>query len=282
MTELRRRMIQDMQLHGLAAGTQQTYVEAIKNLAVHFNKSPDLLSEQEIRDFFLHLTQVRRLAHSTVRVYLFAAKFLFLKTLGRSWPVLHLIRIPQPKRLPEVLSRQEVRLVLGRLRRPAAKMSLTLMYACGLRVSEANHLLPADIDSKRMVIRVRAGKGQKDREVPLPQKVLLQLRAYWTRHHPPGSPWLFPARDPALPMASNSVRRCLQAAARGSGITKHVSCHTLRHSYATHLLEQAVDIRVIQGLLGHRSLKTTTIYLHLTQATMKAVQATIDQVMGDL
>ena len=282
MTELRRRMIQDMQLHGLAAGTQQTYVEAIKNLAAHFNKSPDLLGEQEIRDFFLHLTQVRRLAHSTVRVYLFAAKFLFLKTLNRSWPVLHLIRIPQPKRLPEVLSREEVRLVLGRVRRPAARMSLTLMYACGLRVSEANHLLPADIDSKRMVVRVRAGKGQKDREVPLPPKVLLQLRAYWVQHHPSGSAWLFPSRDPALPLASNSVRRCLQSAAAGGGITKHVSCHTLRHSYATHLLEIAVDIRVIQGLLGHRSLKTTTIYLHLTQAVMKAVQATIDQLMADL
>jgi site-specific recombinase XerD len=275
-------MMQDMQLHGLSAGTQQTYLEAIKNLAAHFNKSPDLLSEQEIRDFFLHLTQVRRLAHSTVRVYLFAARFLFLKTLGRSWPALHLIRIPHPKRLPEVLSRQEVRLLLGRVRRPAGKMSLTLMYACGLRVSEANRLLPTDIDSRRMVVRVRAGKGQRDREVPLPQKVLQQLRAYWVQDHPAGSPWLFPASDPARPLTSHSVRRCLQATARSSGITKHVSCHTLRHSYATHLLEQAVDIRVIQGLLGHRSLKSTTLYLHLTQATMKAVQATIDQVMGDL
>lgn len=282
MTELRRRMIQDMQLHGLTPGTQQTYVEAIKNLAVHFNKSPDRLSEQEIRDFFLHLTQVRRLAHSTVRVYLFAAKFLFLKTLNRPWPVLHLIRIPHPKRLPEVLSRQEVRLVLACVRRPAAKMSLTLMYACGLRVSEANRLLPADIDSKRMVVRVRCGKGQKDREAPLPQKVLQQLRAYWVQDHPAGSPWLFPSSDPAKPLAANAARRCLQAAARDSGVTRRVSCHTLRHSYATHLLETGVDIRVIQGLLGHRSLKTTMIYLHLTQAVMKAVQTTIDQLMSDL
>jgi len=282
MTELRCRMIQDMQLHGLAAGTQQKYLEAIENLAAHFNKSPDLLSEQEIRDYFLHLTQVRRLAHSTVRIRLFAVKFLFLKTLNRSLPVLHLLRVPCPRKLPEVLSQQEVRQLLGRVRRPVAKMSLTLMYACGLRVSEANHLRPTDIDSQRMVVRVRAGKGQKDREVPLPPKVLQQLRAYWVQDHPTGCPWLFPARDPALPLANNSVRRCLQSAARGCGILKRIACHTLRHSYATHLLEQAVDIRVIQGLLGHSSLRTTVVYLHLTQATMKAVQATIDQLMNDL
>ena len=188
--------------------------------------------------------------------------------------------------------------MLGCVRRPVAKMSLTLMYACGLRVWEANHLQPTDIDSRRMVVRVRAGKGQKDREVPLPQKVLQQLRDYWRQDHPAGSAWLFPAGDPvllcevseaclryearALPLANNSARRCLRAAAGQCGIVKRISCHTLRHSYATHLLEQAVDIRVIQGLLGHRSLRTTVVYLHLTQATMKAVQTTIDQLMGDL
>lgn len=280
MTELRRRMIQDMELRGLAPGTQQTYLDAIKNLAAHYGRSPEQLSQEEVREFFVHLTKTRRLARSTLRVYLFAIKFLFQKTLNRPWPVLDLIRVPHAKTLPTVLSRDEVKLLLGRVRRPEARMSLIMMYACGLRVSEANHLRAADIDSRRMVVHVRGGKGLKDRDVPLPRHVLTQLRAYWARCRP--KPWLFPSRNPMLPLPSGSVRRCLQAARRGSGITKRVSCHTLRHSYATHLLEQGVDLRVIQGLLGHRSLRTTFVYLHLTQATMNAVQSTVDGLMADL
>ena len=280
MTELRRRMIQDMELRGLAPGTQQTYAEAIKNLALHYRRSPDQLSEQEIREFFVYLTKTRHLAPSTLRVYLFAVKFLFQRTLNRTWPVLTLIRVPHAKTLPTVLSREEVKLLLSRVRRPAARMSLIMMYACGLRVSEANHLQAADIDSRRMVVHVRGSKGLKDRDVPLPQHVLAQLRVYWAQHRPKS--WLFPSQNPMLPMRSGSVRRCLQAAQRGSGITKSVSCHTLRHSYATHLLEKGVDLRVIQGLLGHRSLRTTFVYLHLTQATMKAVQGTVDGLMADL
>jgi integrase/recombinase XerD len=280
MTELRQRMIRDMELHGLAPGTQQTYVEAVRHLAAHYRRPPDQLSEDEVRDFFVHLTKVRRLAPSTLRVHLFALKFLFQKTLARPWPVLNLIRVPRPKKLPEVLSREEVRLLLARVRRPAARMSLVMMYACGLRVSEANHLQARDIDSRRMVVRVRAGKGQKDRDVPLPRHTLDQLRAYWVQHRP--HPWLFPSNNGLLPLSSGSARRCLQAAQRGSGITKDVSCHTLRHSYATHLLEEGVDLRVIQGLLGHRSLKTTFVYLHLTQGMLQAVHDTVNAVMANL
>ena len=280
MTELRRRMIQDMELRGLAPGTQQTYVESIKNLAVHYGRSPDRLSEEEIREFFVYLTKTRHLAHSTLRVYLFAVKFLFQKTLNRPWPVLNLIRVPRAKTLPTVLGRDEVKLLLSRVRRPEARMSLIMMYACGLRVSEANRLQAGDIDSRRMVVHVRGSKGLKDRDVPLPQHVLAQLRAYWAKHRP--KTWLFPSQNPMLPLRSGSARRCLQAALRGSGITKRVSCHTLRHSYATHLLEKGVDLRVIQGLLGHRSLRTTFVYLHLTQATMTAVQGTVDGLMADL
>jgi site-specific recombinase XerD len=280
MTDLRRRMIRDMELRGLAPGTQRTYVEAIRNLAAHYRRSPEALSEEEVRAFFVYLAKERRLAASTLRVYLFAIKFLFQKTLGRTWPVLGLIRVPRPKRLPEVLSREEVRLLLARVRRPAAQMSLVMMYACGLRVSEATHLRAGDIDSGRMVVHVRGGKGQKDRQVPLPRPVLDRLRAYWVRHRPRA--WLFPARNPLVPLSSGSARRCLQAALRGSGIHKAVSCHTLRHSYATHLLEAGADLRVIQGLLGHRSLKTTFVYLHLTQSTLKAVHGTVDALMADL
>lgn len=280
MTELKRRMIQDMELHGLLPGTQKTYLEAIKNLARHFKRSPDLISEQEIRDFFVYLTKTRRLAPSTIRGYLYAMKFLYEKTLRRNWPVLRLIRVKRTKKLPVVLSPEEVRHVLGRVRRPQARMSLTLMYVCGLRVSEATHLRAADVDSRRMVVNVRGGKGNKDRQVPLPARTLEQLRAYWRQHRP--QTWLFPATNGLTAIDSSSVRRCLQSAARQSDITKPISCHTLRHSYATHLLDRGVDIRVIQALLGHRSIKSTLIYTHVSHSTLQAVHGTIDDLTAHL
>jgi site-specific recombinase XerD len=280
MTELRRRMIADMQLRGLAPGTQQTYLEAIKNLARHYHRPPDQLNESEIREFFVDLTQRRCLAANTVRVSLFAIKFLYQKTLQRPWPVLNLIRIRRSKKLPVVLSREEVRQLLWEVRWPAARMSLTLMYACGLRASEATHLQASDIDSQRMVVRVRRGKGDKDREVPLPRPVLEQLRAYWRQYRP--APWLFPSQTGLTPIPIGSARRCLKAALRRSGIKKEISCHSLRHAYATHLLEQGLNLRIIQGLLGHRSLKTTFIYLHLTQSTLQTVHRTVDHLMAGL
>jgi len=280
MTELKRRMIQDMELHGLLPGTQKTYLEAVKNLARHYKRSPDLISEQEIRDFFVYLTKTRRLAPSTIRGYLYATKFLYEKTLRRNWPVLRLIRVKRTKKLPVVLSPEEVRHVLGRVRRPQARMSLTLMYACGLRVSEATHLRAGDIDSRRMVVNVRGGKGNKDRQVPLPTRTLEQLRAYWRQHRP--QTWLFPSTNGLTAIDSGSVRKCLQAAARHSDITKPIACHTLRHSYATHLLDRGVDIRVIQALLGHRSIKSTLIYTHVSHSTLQAVHGTIDDLTAHL
>ena len=280
MTELRRRMTEDMRLRGLAPTTQKVYLEAIKNLAKHYKQPPDQLSEEEIRAFFIYLAEEKRLARSTIRGYLFAIKFLYQKTLNREWSVLNLIRVKRSKKLPVVLSPEEVRHLLSLVRRPAAQMSLILMYGCGLRVSEATHLRPCDIDSKRMVVCVRNGKGGKDRHVPLPQRTLEQLRQYWRKYHP--STWLFPSETGVTPIDSGSVRRCLKAALHQSGIKKNVSCHTLRHSYATHLLEKGLDLRVIQALLGHRSLKTTFIYVHLTQNTMKAVHRTVDDLMADL
>lgn len=280
MTELRRRMIQDMRLRGLAEGTQRTYLEAVKNLARHFNRSPDQLTEDNIRQFFVHLTDTQRRATSTIRVYLYAIKFLFRHTLRRPLPILDLIRLRRDQKLPVVLSRQEVRQILAHIRRPAARMSAVMMYACGLRVSEAVRLRAQDIDSRRMVVCVRNGKGNKDRYVSLPQRTLHLLRAYWQRHRP--KPWLFPGRCGTKPIRRDAVRKCIQAAARDAHIAKRVACHTLRHSYATHLLEQGLDLRAIQGLLGHRSLRSTLRYLHLTQSAMKNIQATVNSVMGDL
>ncbi len=280
MTELRRRMTEDMQLHGLAQGTQKVYLDAVKDLAKHYRRSPDQITEEELRQFFVHLTQQRKLAASTVRVHLFAIRFLYRMTLRRDWPILRLVRVKRPKRLPVVLSPEEAWRLLNLVQRPAARMSLILMYACGLRVSEATHLRAVDIDSQRMVLNIRGGKGNKDRQVPLPERVLDLLRAYWKAQRPQSA--LFPAESGDRPIASGSVRRCLQAALPESGIRKNVSCHTLRHSYATHLLERGVDLRTIAGLLGHRSLRTTMIYLHLTQGIMKNVHTVVNTLINGL
>ena len=280
MSKLRQRMIEDMQLNGLAPTTQQAYLAAVQMLAQHYRRSPDQLSEPEIRKYFLYLAETKRLAHRTITGYLCAIKFLYQKTLQQSWPVLDLIRAPRSKKLPVILSPQEVWQLLRLIHRPTAQMSLTLMYACGLRASEGTHLRPGDIDSKRMVVGVRNGKGAKDRYVPLPQRLLEPLRAYWREHR--SRLWLFPSRTGQTAITTGSVRRYLQAALAESNITKNVSCHTLRHSYATHLLEKGVDIRVIQALLGHRSLKSTFLYLHLTQSTMQAVHRVINNLMADL
>jgi len=280
MTELRKRMIEDMRLRGLTEGTQGVYVDAVKHLAQHYNRSPDQLSEEELRRFFIHLTQTRKLARSTVRVHLFAIKFLYRMTLKRDWAVLNLARIKKPTRLPVILSFQEVQRVLNRIRRPQARLSSTMMYTCGLRVSEATRLQASHIDSQRMVVCVRHGKGDKDRNVPLPGRTLALLRTYWAAHRP--SSWLFPSRNAQSPINRKTVDLCLKAAVKESGINKRVSCHTLRHSYATHLLEAGVNLRVIQALLGHRSLKSTMVYVHLTPAIMKDLHKTLNDLMAGL
>ena len=280
MTELRRRMIQDMELRGLKENTQKAYVESVKDLARHYNRSPDLLSEEELRRYFVNLTKVRRCSKSTLRVRLFGIKFLFRYTLRRPLPVFDLIRLRRDRKLPTVLGRDEVRQLLAHIRRPEARMSAVMMYACGLRVSEAIHLRIQDLDSRRMVVCVRNGKGNRDRYVPLPQRTLQLLRTYW-REHRPGH-WLFPDRSGSKPIRRETVRQCIQAAAPDCRITKPIGCHTLRHSYATHLLEDGVDLRAIQALLGHRSIRSTIGYLHLTQKAMKNVHRSVDDLMSDL
>jgi integrase/recombinase XerD len=276
MTALRERMVQDMTIRGFTPGTQDKYLEAIVALAQHYHRSPDQLTQEQIRAYLLYLIQTRQLAQSTFRLHLSALKFLYRRTLEQPWPVLALPRIGTEKKLPVVLSRAEVWCLLDQVRQPAARLSLTLMYTCGLRVSEALRLRVEDIDSRRRVVWVRHGKGGKDRSVPLPQQTLAELRAYWRQNRP--ATYLFGAgSDTQRP--DNAVRGCLKAALRQTPIRKKVSCHTLRHSYATHLLEAGVHLRAIQALLGHRSLKTTFLYLHLTQSTMADVQAQVNRVM---
>jgi integrase/recombinase XerD len=282
MTPLRQRMIEDMELRGLSATTCRTYVEAIRTLARYYRKPPDELSEEELRAYFVYLTKTRRIASSTLTVQLSAIKFLFERTLRRPWPVLNLVRSRDRRRLPVILSRQEVRRLLDQVQRPVIRTVLTVMYGCGLRVSEAARLQGPDIDRARMVVMVRGGKGDKDRHVPLPRPILKALEAYWYLKRPP-RPWLFPSSTrPTDPIRPGSIRRCLRKALRELGWTKPISCHTLRHSYATHLLEKGMDLRVIQGLLGHRSLRATFVYLQLTPAILKAVHAGVNDLTAGL
>jgi integrase/recombinase XerD len=280
MTELQRRMIQDMELRGLKENTQKAYLDAVKDLARHYNRPPDVLSEEDIRRYVLHLTKVRRCSKSTLRVRLFGIKFLFRYTLRRPLPIFDLIRLPRDRKLPTVLSRQEVRQLLAQIRRPAARLSALVMYSCGLRVTAASRLHAADIDSRRMMVCVRNGKGSKDQYVPLPQRTLELLRGYWREHHPES--WLFPDRSGSKPIRRDTVLKCIRAAALDAKLTKRIGCHTLRHSYATHLLEDGVDLRTIQMLLGHRSIRSTIGYLHLTQKAMKNVHRSLNDLMGDL
>ncbi|MBC8445938.1 MAG: tyrosine-type recombinase/integrase [Chloroflexi bacterium] len=288
MTPLRRRMVEDMQLRGLSEKTQNGYVRAVRQLAEHYDESPQNITDEELRQYFLHLTNVKHLSPSTIRVTLYGIKFLFQHTLRKEWPTLDLVRPRREKKLPVVLSVAEVRRILGIIRRPRYRVCLSTIYACGLRLREGVHLQVRDIDSDRMMVHVRHGKGAKDRYVPLPVPALEMLRRYWRTHRHPE--WLFPAPTKSgvplstatKPMSVSGVQRAFKAALQESGIQKDASVHTLRHSYATHLLEAGVNLRVIQAYLGHSSPQTTAIYTHLTRKAEDLAAKAIDRVMGDL
>ena len=291
MTTLRQRMIEDMQLRGLAPRTQTSYLQAVQQLASHYGKPPDQLSEEELRQYFLYLRNEKRAARNTCTVALCAFKCLYEHTLQRSWPILAFVRPPKRKTLPVVLSVEEVRQILCCIRLPHYRTCLTTIYACGLRLQEGVHLQVSQIDSARMQLHLQQGKGGKDRYVPLPQRVVPMLRAQWRTHRHPV--WLFPARWPVAtglsptadgPMDLRGVQRAFQAAVQDSGLHKHATVHTLRHSWATHLLEAGVNLRLIQVWLGHTSPKTTAVYTHVTRRAEDLATAAIhwvmEQVMG--
>jgi site-specific recombinase XerD len=259
-------MIEDMQLQGLAERTQEMYVIVVRQLAEHYGKSPDLITEEELRQYFLYLKNDKQSSRSTITVALCGIKFFYEHTLQREWPTLALVRPPRERRLPVVLSRQEVHRILGCLRRPYYRACLSTIYSCGLRLHEGVHLQVSDIDSDRMLIHVR-GKGNKDRYVPLPQRTLQLLREYWVTHHHPV--WIFPDRramtSATAPLNKSGVQYAFGAALKASGVQKRATVHTLRHSWATHLLEAGVNLRQLQVWLGHSSLSTTAVYTHLTR-----------------
>ncbi len=284
MRALTERMGEDMQLRGLAARTQESYLGVVTGLATYCGRPAEAvatLTEAELRQFFLHLITERRASRSTLTVYRAGIRFLFETTLGRPCPVLDLVRPAKRHALPVVLSRDEVRHLLGLVRDPRARLCLTTIYSCGLRLSEGIGLTVGDIDSQRMMVRVRQGKGGRDRYVPLPIRTLVLLRAYWRATRPP-RPWLFANRAATGPLGATTLQKIVGAVVRTSGLAKHASVHTLRHSYATHLLEQGVHLRVIQELLGHRSPQTTAIYTHITPTVTTALHATVNTLMAPL
>jgi integrase/recombinase XerD len=287
-TPLRQRLIEDLQLHGFAAKTQDAYVRAVKQLAEYYRKSPDLITEDELRQYLLYLTNEKHVSASTFTVTLCGLKFFYEQTLQRQWATLDLARPAREQKLPVVLSLSEVHQILSRLYRLPYRVCLTTIYSCGLRLREGVHLQVGDIDSARQMVHVRQGKGGQDRYVPLPEGTLGLLRQYWSLHRHPV--WLFPAAARAgvsraaatQPMDESGVQRAFRAAWQASGIAKAASVHTLRHSYATHLLEAGVDLRVIQAYLGHRSPQTTALYTHLTQPTEQRAIEAINRVMAEL
>jgi site-specific recombinase XerD len=273
-------MLEDLQLRGLAPRTQQCYVEAVKHLAQHYRRAPDQISEEEIRQYFLYLLNDKKVAESTFRIHLYGIRFFYEITLQRPWPVFALIRPRHSQKLPVVLSPQEVRALLALVANPKAQMCLKIIYACGLRLREGTQLQVSDIDPHRMLVRVRQGKGGKDRYVPLAERTLALVREYWQIKRP--RPWLFPARHQPTPLPATTLQKTFKVVVRQSGIAKDASIHTLRHSYATHLLERGISLRVIQALLGHKSPSTTARYTHLTPKTFDVVHATINALMADL
>ena len=289
MTLLKERMLEDLQLRGMSERTQEVYVRAVRQLAEHYGKSPDQISDEELRQYFLHLRDVRGIAQSTLQVSLSAIRFFYQHTLRKDLPTLELVRVRREIKLPVVLSIAEVRQVLGCIRRLRYRTCLSTIYSCGLRLREGLFLQVADIDSERMRVHVRKGKGAKVRYVPLFQGTLDLLRQYWVKHRHPI--WLFPAPDrprgipskmATIPMNASGVQFVFKAAVQESGIQKQATVHTLRHSYATHLLEAGVRLRVIQAYLGHSSPASTTIYTHLTQEVEAPAIDSINQVMEQL
>jgi site-specific recombinase XerD len=268
-------MIEDMEIRNLAPLTQKSYIEQVARFARHFDRSPEYLGPDEIRLWLLHLIRDNHLAASSMSVAVAALRFCYTVTLGRAWTVeTDIPTSRQPAKLPTVLSPEEVATFLDAVKSTKQRVILTVCYAAGLRGSEAVHLKPGAIDSQRMVIRVEAGKGRKDRYVMLSPRLLDILRAYWKTTHP--KEWLFPGGQPGQPITRSAVELVCAQALERSAIAKPVTPHSLRHAFAVHLLEAGADLRTIQLLLGHRSLSTTSKYLRIATSKVCATASPLD------
>jgi len=273
MTPLRQRFLDDMTMRNLSPSTRAAYVRAVAAFARHFGRSPEQLDSTHVREYLLLVVR-RKGAWSTYNVIRCALHFLYRVTLKADWSPGEIVCAKPPKRLPVILSRDEVRRLLAGIRRIKTRAMLTTLYATGLRVSELVHLKVGDIDSHRMTLRVRQGKGQKDRYVMLSPKLLALLREYWQADRP--TDFLFPGDDSTRPLERRTVQFHCKMAARRASVTKTVSPHTLRHAFATHLLEDGVDLRTIQALLGHRSIRTTALYTYVSPEKVRTTTSPLD------
>jgi integrase/recombinase XerD len=275
MTSLRQRMTEDMQLRNLALNTQTSYVQQVSLFARHFNKSPEALGPEEIRAYQVYLTNEKKLAPGSILIAVAALRFLYKVSLKKKWPFDEVIPAPKkPQKLPVVLSPEKVLEFLSCVGNTKHRTILTTCYAAGLRISEAVRLKPTDVDSKRMVIRVEQGKGQKDRYTMLSPRLLETLRAYWRTGRP--KTWLFEGDVPSKPIDRSAVEQVCKKARRRSGIRKPITPHSFRHAFAVHLLESGTDVRTIQLLLGHRSLATTARYLRIATSKVCSTSSPLD------
>ncbi|HED08809.1 MAG TPA: integrase [Ignavibacteria bacterium] len=287
-TKIITRMEQDMQLLGFSQRTQETYLYRAKKLIEYFNKPPEQITNEELRQYFLYLKNEKKYARATQTIALCGIKFLFEKTLNKKFDVLNLVRSPRENKLPVVLSREEVKAVLKNIRVLRHRACLTLIYSCGLRLHEATSLRVEQVDSKRMLIHIQKAKGGSDRYVPIPKSTLNILRDHYKIHRNPLLVFPAPGRGEAneststKPLPDTSIQTVFKKSLREIGITKNASVHTLRHSYATHLLEDGTDIRIIQEYLGHKSIRTTMVYTHLTPLLKSDISKKINNLMADL
>jgi site-specific recombinase XerD len=267
-------MLEDMQMRNFSPHTRDAYLRAVAQLALYYQRSPDQLGTEDVRTYLLHLINDRHVSPSTFNQVRCALRFFYRVTLGRDWALDRIVCQKEEKKLPVVLSRDEVRRLFAAAGRLKSRAILMTLYAAGLRVSEVVGLKVSDIDSQRMAIRVRQGKGRKDRYVMLSPTLLDILRAYWRMHRP--SDWLFPGKDAQKQLDRQTVTCICRTAGRRARLARRISPHTLRHTFATHLLEAGTDIRTIQALLGHRSLRTTALYTYVSLDKVAATTSPLD------
>jgi site-specific recombinase XerD len=266
MGKFRDLMDRDLQIRGLSPGTRRKYLASVQDFVRHFKRPPDQLTIDHINQFQFHLTHDRQLSWSAFNVYVCGLRFFYSVTLRKNWDIRHIPYQKTPDKLPEILSQVEIVALFGATSNFKHETILKTAYATGVRVNELIHLRIADIDSQRMMVRVEEGKGRKDRYVPLSSELLKTLREYWKIYHP--QYWLFLGQYPGRALAVRTAQQVFTKAQEAAGIKKDVSIHSLRHSFATHLLEAGVNLRVIQLILGHRSLTTTQLYLRVAKTSI--------------
>lgn len=278
-TPLRQKMIEDLQIRNRSPRTIETYVSHVARFALFHGRSPEELGPEHVRAYQVHLRSLG-LSWSLFNQAVCALKFFYGVTLQVSWSVAQIPYGHRPRKMRVVLSQDEVVRFLDAVDHPVYRMALMTAYAAGLRITELLSLKTEHVDSARMLLHVEAGKGQKARLVPLSEVLLARLRDYWRSERPKvkGSPWLFPSDDPKSPLHPTTIQNACKRACKAAGLTKHVTPHTMRHCYATHLLEAGVDLRTVQALLGHATLSTTAIYTHVQRKLVTATKSPLDAI----